>query len=151
MIKGTGKHMSEVEEWTKSYADILSSVSELECEQMAVTLRIMGFEEEKQVGMIMVSVKDCFDVPFYLGEALVSESIASYRNSIGYGMLLGNKQNSAFIIACADAARRAGDPGSMEFISEFIRRRENALKERIEEEKAMVKSTKVNFGLMVEG
>jgi phosphonate C-P lyase system protein PhnG len=120
--------------------------------EMARRLREAGFETRKNgAGMVMVSMTDSFDTPFYLGEALAREAMVVYQDVAGYGLVLVDDEQSAFIAACADAARRAGDRKTQEWINTWTASHAREHEARLAREKAMVKSTKVNFGLMAEG
>jgi phosphonate C-P lyase system protein PhnG len=139
-------------EWSHECALTLMHVSREDADSMAERLRHMGFEARKSiVGMVMLSVKDCFDTPFHVGEVLASEALVAYGDAFGYGLVQGDHENRAFIAACADAATRAGDSDARRCIADWIEAGEPALREHMEREKALVKSTRVNFELMAEG
>lgn len=136
------------QELTLALADI-PATARLE---MAQQLREAGFAPRKnRAGMVMVSMTDSFDTPFHLGEALAREAMVVYQDVAGYGLVLVDDEQGAFIAACADAARRSGDRETREWISAWIASHAPEHEARLAREKAMVKSTKVNFGLMAEG
>ncbi len=140
------------DQWTEADAPALAQMSEADGKHLADQLRKMGFQTRKsRVGMIMVSVKDSFDTSFHLGEALACEAMVEYRDVTGWGLVLGGRERAAFIAACADAAKRVGDPDALDFIHRSLENLKQSYQARLKTEKALAKCTKVNFGLMVEG
>ncbi|MEJ5284147.1 MAG: phosphonate C-P lyase system protein PhnG [Brevinematales bacterium] len=115
-------------------------------------LERFGFKEEKsRTGMIMGKVKDCFDSEFYIGEILVSETYVSFKDKKGYGITTGYSTDRSFILACLDAIEDTEEIELIKIIKEWFNSNIHYYQENVEKEKKMFASTKVNFGLMVEG
>lgn len=123
-----------------------------DCRDMAEALQNAGFAFQKaRKGMIMQKIRDSFDICFNLGEVLASEAMAIYGDEAGYGILIGDSPEGAFVLACLDAARRSEDHQQYQFISRWISGFEHLYLKALEETRNMTKSTRVNFGLMAEG
>ncbi|MFO7729042.1 MAG: phosphonate C-P lyase system protein PhnG [Desulfonatronovibrio sp.] len=123
-----------------------------QCQELASDLKKSGFEVQwVRKGMIMQKIRDSFDVCFNLGEVLASEAMARHKETIGYGVMLGDSQDGSFILACLDAAQKVRDQELQKFILNRLRKLEPELIKALQEQKDMTKSTRVNFGLMVEG
>ncbi len=115
-------------------------------------LKELGFQEKKsQTGMIMGKVKDCFDCEFYIGEILVSECYVSFKDKEGYGITSGYSIDRAFILACLDTLEGTKEFELLKLIEDWFNSNLHYYQNQIENEKKMFASTKVNFGLMVEG
>jgi phosphonate C-P lyase system protein PhnG len=139
-------------DWNHAPVLHLSAIAAGDLKAMAGRLRDRGFEStSNELGTVMLTVKDSFDTPFHVGEVLVRQVVTAYRNAVGYGITVGDNENGAFIAACADAAGRAGDLESAQDIQDWIEARAHFYQDQVKAEEALVKSTRVNFGFMVEG
>ncbi|MBF0506708.1 MAG: phosphonate C-P lyase system protein PhnG [Nitrospirae bacterium] len=56
-----------------------------------------------ETGLLMMAVKDSFDVEFYLGEILVTEAEVRYNGKKGYSMVMGDEPERAIAAAVVDA------------------------------------------------
>jgi alpha-D-ribose 1-methylphosphonate 5-triphosphate synthase subunit PhnG len=106
---------------------------------------------KEEIGMIMSQVNDSFGNPFFLGEILVSEAEVEFKNTRGYGMVMGSNKNLALILATVDSALQIEDKLFIEELNRFLEPARIRAMESINTEKTFVSGTKVNFGLMVEG
>jgi len=107
--------------------------------------------EEKTTGMVMMETIDCFGNPFYLGEVLATAVEVVYDSVRGYGMLIGSDANKPFILAALDASLQAEDKTLFEKIIKAIEAKKDEYEDQRTKERILVESTKVRFGLMVEG
>lgn len=131
---------------------ILEYASADQCQEMAAGLKKSGFIAHwARKGMIMQKIRDSFDISFNLGEVLASEAMVKFKETMGYGVMLGDSQDGAFILACLDAAGKARDQEMLTFILNWLKNLEPELVKALQEQSDMTKSTRVNFGLMVEG
>jgi phosphonate C-P lyase system protein PhnG len=73
-----------------------------------------------RAGMVMVTVRDCFDTPFHLGEVLVSEAEVALDGHHGYGLICGDAPEQALLLAAVEAAESAGLSPALESIDGFI-------------------------------
>ncbi len=55
-----------------------------------------------ETGLLMMAVKDSFDVEFYLGEILVTEAEVRYNGKKGYSMVMGDEPGRAIAAAVVD-------------------------------------------------
>ncbi|MFP4110220.1 MAG: phosphonate C-P lyase system protein PhnG [Desulfonatronovibrio sp.] len=131
---------------------IMPHVTADQCREKAARLRQAGFKLHwSRQGMIMQKITDSFDISFNLGEVLASEAMAQFNESAGYGVMLGDCQDGAFILACLDAAQKAGNRKQQRDIYSWLKEFEPVFIKHLQEQRDMTKSTRVNFGLMVEG
>lgn len=131
---------------------IMKHVPASDCSEMAATLQNAGFGlQAARKGMVMQKIRDSFDISFNLGEILASEAMARYGDAAGYGILIGDNLEGAFVLACLDAACKFEDHEQYKFISRWIIGFEHLYLKSLEESRNMAKSTRVNFGLMAEG
>lgn len=131
---------------------IIGYVPELEVTNFRKKLESLGFKEHKSsVGMVMAKAKDCFNVEFYLGEVLVSQCFVELDGNIGFGMIIGHSTDKAFVLACYDVIEDSDDLSLKKLMQEWLSNKSKYYIETTEREKDLLKSTKVNFGLMVEG
>lgn len=56
-------------------------------------------------GLVMMSVRDCFDTPFHMGEVLVTEAEVDWEGRPGYGCCMGDNPAGAMVLACLDALK----------------------------------------------
>ena len=61
-----------------------------------------------RAGLVMVTVRDPFDTPFHLGEALVSEAEVEFDGHTGYGAVCGDEPEQALLLAAVAAVERSG-------------------------------------------
>jgi alpha-D-ribose 1-methylphosphonate 5-triphosphate synthase subunit PhnG len=106
---------------------------------------------KKETGMIMNSVSDSFNNPFYLGEVLVSAAEVEYKNFRGYGMSLGDKNEDAVILAAVEVFIDADKKELIEEIDKYLKEAYRRYEESLKKETVLTMGTKVNFGLMTEG
>lgn len=102
-------------------------------------------------GLLMSKASDSFGIEFFLGEILVCEAEVEMKNTAGYGLVIGENIIHAVIIAFADSAFSAGEFSFFADIEPIIKAAAERKKSADEAEKGLISSTRVNFGLMVEG
>ena len=109
------------------------------------------FIHRETLGMMMCKVNNSFGNPFFLGEVLVCEAEVDYKESRGYGMVMGDHKELALILAAADSAIQLDDNAFFAELDKLLEPAYLRMQESLNTEKKFVSSTKVNFGLMVEG
>ncbi|MCX7823666.1 MAG: phosphonate C-P lyase system protein PhnG [Syntrophobacterales bacterium] len=57
------------------------------------------FVRKPSSGVVMMTLTDTFDTPFHIGEILVTEVEVEHNGIKGYGMVLGQDKDRAFIRA----------------------------------------------------
>ena len=65
-------------------------------------------QQTPRAGLVMVTVRDPFDTPFHLGEALVSEAEVEFDGHTGYGAVCGDEPEQALLLAAVAAVERSG-------------------------------------------
>src|SRR5208283_32420 len=101
-----------------------------------------------ETGLLMMAVKDSFDVEFYLGEILVTEAEVRYNGKKGYSMVMGDEPRRAVAAAVVDAVSKS-DNGNLKLKINAIlssRMKRAAQKNRLQEK--LTAKTKVNFETM---
>lgn len=129
---------------------ILTFVPEEEITSFKSRLVGLGFlERRSQVGMVMARAKDCFDTEFFLGEILVAESYVEYHGNLGYGMIIGDSIDKAFIVAAYDAVE---DDEALRpikaMIDNWIIQNSKYYLDSIRDEDRLFRSTRVRFEMM---
>jgi phosphonate C-P lyase system protein PhnG len=67
-----------------------------------------------EAGLMMMTVRDSFDVPFHLGEVLVTRSEVRIGQATGYGCCTGDRPNSSLALASLEALQKiAGGESSI--------------------------------------
>ena len=100
-------------------------------------------------GLMMLTVKDCFETDFHLGEVLVTEARILFRGCEGFGMVFGEAPRRALARAAADAVLRCPEPtGIQNELRVHLEHEELIQKTRLAENAALIAATKVNFDLM---
>src|SRR5208337_2750921 len=80
------------------------SIGKLICLMPANEIDIVKTPE---TGLLMMTVKDSFDVEFYLGEILVTEAEVRYDGKKGYSMVMGDESDRALAAAVVDVVLRS--------------------------------------------
>ena len=100
-------------------------------------------------GLMMLTVKDCFEIDFHLGEVLVTEARVLFRGCEGFGMVSGEAPRRALARAAADAVLRCPEPTEIQDnLRVQLEQEELMQKTRLAESAALVAATKVNFDQM---
>ena len=100
-------------------------------------------------GLMMLTVKDCFETDFHLGEVLVTEARVLFRGCEGFGMVSGEAPRRALARAAADAVLRCPEPTEIQDeLRAHLEQEESMQKTRLAESAALIAATKVNFDLM---
>jgi len=101
-------------------------------------------------GLVMMKTNDSVsNQPFYLGELLVTECTVSVNESIGFGIIIGEKPEEAYQLAVIDASFRGELPETKAWIP-FIEAEEKAIDERLKKESELAVGSRVNFDMMGE-
>ena len=100
-------------------------------------------------GLVMLTVKDCFETDFHLGEVLVTEARVLFRGCEGFGMVSGEAPRRALARAAADAVLRSPEPIEIQNeLRAHLEQEESMQKTRLAESAALIAATKVIFDLM---
>ena len=135
------------------YAMIIQSLSPAVAAKLTDKIKTfpLSIIREKDSGMIMMETIDCFGNPFYLGEVLVTAVEVEYDSVRGYGMLAGSDADKHFILAALDAAGQAHEQELFVTITTTLNAAKVEYENQLKRENILAESTKVQFGLMVEG
>ena len=137
-----------------SHADLTVLINTMDEQQVESVLDLFANEElavsrPPRTGLVMLTVKDCFETDFHLGEVMVTEARVVFRGCEGYGMVPGEAPRRALARAAADAVLRCPEPaGIQDDLRACLEQEETIRKTRLAEDAALVVATKVNFDLM---
>lgn len=143
-----------LEEYRMHITDMTAAVVGLEEQELTELLGLLAAEEititrPPRSGLIMMTVKDCFETDFHLGEVLVTEAAVTVAGSEGFGMVIGEAPRKALARAAADALLRAGRPeGLCEAVLACLERFHMRQEARLAGDAALTASTRVSFDLM---
>ncbi|MBY0481693.1 MAG: phosphonate C-P lyase system protein PhnG [Chitinophagaceae bacterium] len=127
-----------------------------ECALSALQELVEILEKECQIEIVktpticmtMIEAEDSVELqPFYLGEALTTESELIVDGKIGYGICLGDEPVRSYCIAFVDAYLKKEGRNTMVLLN-FIREHNKIIEEERQEEHAYIMRTKVDFKLM---
>jgi alpha-D-ribose 1-methylphosphonate 5-triphosphate synthase subunit PhnG len=134
--------------------DMTVAVVAMEEHEVTELLELLAAEEmtitrPPRSGLLMMTVKDCFNNDFHLGEVLVTEATVTMAGFEGFGMVTGEEPRKALARAAADALLRAGRPellcDSVQSCLALARQRQTT---RLADEAALTAATRVSFDLM---
>ena len=134
--------------------DMTLLVADMDVQSVEQLLAMFNDEEltvsaPPRSGLLMQTVKDCFETDFHLGEVLVTEAFVRFRGTDGYAMVLGESPRKALARAASDAVLRYGEPVEIKSrLIEFLMLEEAQQKKKQAENAALVAATKVSFDLM---
>ena len=96
----------------------------------------------------MIRAEDSVELqPFYLGEALITESALALDGQMGYGICLGDEPVRSYCMAFIDAALILGGERAYGIYA-FLEVQGAALEEALKVEYNQIQRTKVDFKLM---
>lgn len=102
------------------------------------------------VAAIMIRAEDSVEgQPFYLGEALVTESELNVGGQAGFGLCLGDEPVRSYCIAFVDALLLLADP-QLPMVQAFLAAQDALITARMETESGHIQRTRVDFKLMEE-
>ncbi len=102
-----------------------------------------------RTGLLMMSVTDCFNTGFHLGEVLVTEASVSLNGIEGYGMVSGEAPRKALARAAVDALLRSrGYTEQRNAVAEYLQRERDRQQRADQTEAALTAATRVTFDLM---
>jgi alpha-D-ribose 1-methylphosphonate 5-triphosphate synthase subunit PhnG len=134
--------------------DMTLLIAAMDDQQVEQLLALFSDEEltvsmPPRTGLLMQTVKDCFETDFHLGEVLVTEASVRFRGIEGYAMVLGESPRKALARAASDAVLRFEQPtGIKSRLLDLLEREEVLQKKQQAENAALVAATKVSFDLM---
>lgn len=103
---------------------------------------------EPQTCLVMMSALDSVEqVPFYLGEVLITEAAVELDGVLGYGFALENQPVKALCFAVLEAALQAGHD-AVPIIHEALQSQAAAVEMKRRQESARLAGTRVNFDVM---
>lgn len=104
--------------------------------------------KEPQTCLVMMSALDSVEqVPFYLGEVLITEAAVELDGMLGYGFALENQPVKALCFAVLEAALQAGHDAAP-IILEAFQNQAAVVEEKRRQEGARLAGTRVNFDVM---
>jgi len=134
--------------------DMTLLIAAMDDQQVEQLLALFSDEEltvsmAPRTGLLMQTVKDCFETDFHLGEVLVTEASVHFRGIEGYAMVLGESPRKALARAASDAVLRFDQTtGIKSRLLDLLEREEVLQKKQQAENAALVAATKVSFDLM---
>ncbi|MEM1001204.1 MAG: phosphonate C-P lyase system protein PhnG [Bacteroidota bacterium] len=100
------------------------------------------------IGLTMIKAHDSVEhQPFYLGEALITETEVSIEDKVGLGICIGDQPTRSYCAAVIDAAMQLEDDKLPE-IMDFLQKESFEIYEREKEHNHQIQKTKVDFKLM---
>jgi len=99
-------------------------------------------------GLIMSSVNDPFDTPFYLGEVLVSQAQVDCDGQTGWGAICGDEPQRALLLAAVEAAELRGYASMLEPLCSLLERLEASWNEKVRRISRLAAGTQVQFESM---
>ncbi len=131
-------------------------VSEMDDKSLSRLQRIMPLEnisvtKKPETGLVMMTVRDCFDTDFCLGEVLVTVAETQIDSTKGYAMVLGDNPRKAVISASLDAIFNGNDDKLKAKLMRRLCAFEKLHKSRQKIEELLPSSTRVQFASMPEG
>lgn len=134
-------------------ADLCSIIMKMDKGSGKTLLGLIGDEElamvkEPETGLLMMTVRDSFDVDFYLGEVLVSTAEVQYRGKTGYAMLMGDEPERALMAASIEAILQTNNDDLKEQLRRFMAEEGEKIKAVQEKEDALAAKTIVSFESM---
>ncbi len=137
-----------------SHADLTVLINTMDEQRIENVLALFADAEltvsrPPRTGLMMMTVKDCFETDFHLGEVLITEARVLFHGCEGFGMVPGEAPRRALARAAADAVLRC--PEATEIQDDLrvcLEQEESIRKTRLAESAALIAATKVNFDLM---
>lgn len=103
---------------------------------------------EPQTCLVMMRALDSAEeVPFHLGEVLITEAAVELEGVRGYGFALENQPVKALCFAVLEAALQAGHEAAPAILAAF-RDQAAAVEEKKRREEARLAATRVHFDVM---
>lgn len=100
------------------------------------------------LGLTMVKANDSVEKqPFYLGEALVTETEVSINNQAGIGICVGDESVRSYCVAVIDALLQLKDE-NLPIIQDFLDQQAIEITKREKKAHHRIQKTKVDFKLM---
>ncbi|WP_448587979.1 phosphonate C-P lyase system protein PhnG [Thermocrinis sp.] len=131
------------------FREVVLKMDKRAFEKLKAMLPEVSVKKEPRAGLLMVKVKDCFDMDFCLGEALVYEAEVEYKGQRGYAMaLLEDDPERVLALAVLDAFFMSEEEKLKQKILKFLRKQEEKLLKREELERKLLAKTKVEFEIM---
>lgn len=119
-----------------------------ELAEMIISRHDVQILQEPQSGLVMVRAVDSVELaPFYLGEALLQEAVATVDGVSGYGLVLDDEPARALCLAVIDAALAARVPEEPA-IRQAIKAEGERLAEAERQRNSLVAGTAVHFDTM---
>ncbi len=99
-------------------------------------------------GLVMIKQRETAkNSSFYLGEVLVTEAKVEIKGTLGLGVVAGNNEELAYLLAVVDAAYNAKLP-EIEKWEEVLRSEETKIEAELMQRQGRLMLTKVNFETM---
>jgi phosphonate C-P lyase system protein PhnG len=98
-----------------------------------------------EAGLVMATVRDPFDVAFYLGEVLLTRAEVDFEGQVGHGSLLGDNPEGALLLAAAEALERKGGGDRLACLAPLLERLANRDAKRRQDASRLSAATVVRF------
>jgi alpha-D-ribose 1-methylphosphonate 5-triphosphate synthase subunit PhnG len=136
----------------------MMNTDQILCECPLVTLEafVEGLESSYEVQIAkypsicttMIRAEDSVEGQlFYLGEALMTESVLLVNGQEGHGLCLGDEPVRSYCIAFMDALLQLADD-RLPFVHRFLEEQDILIREQLRLEYNLIQRTKVDFKLM---
>lgn len=104
--------------------------------------------QEPETCLVMMPARDSArQNAFFLGEVLVTEAVVEIDGHRGYGLAMEDRPEQALTYAIIDAALNGNLPEA-EQINQLLGEAREEINKRLEREKRMIASTRVNFAVL---
>jgi phosphonate C-P lyase system protein PhnG len=105
-------------------------------------------QKAPRTGLVMYTVCDSFDTPFYLGEVLVTIAEVACSGQTGLGTVCGDEPEKALLLAIVEATERSGRSEALDDFRELIARLEKVSAEQRTVSSRVAATTEVRFDSM---
>lgn len=138
----------------KRKLSFILSNTKIECLKEEVNklekLHKISVVKKPEMGLVMVKIKDgVYNENFYIGEVLITECSVHLDGILGMGIVQGDNSERAYLMGVIDAAFNC-DKVLKDSLLEKIEMWEKNIKDKFQEEKALVEGSKVKFNVMGE-
>lgn len=101
--------------------------------------------KEPEAKLIMMTVKDSFNTPFFLGEIIVTEITVKYQNNEQYSIIIGIEPEKAYVLASILTILDSENSELKRKISKYLSSKQEKINLIKNKEEAFIANTKVKF------
>ncbi|MCG6894552.1 MAG: phosphonate C-P lyase system protein PhnG [Desulfobacteraceae bacterium] len=104
-----------------------------------------------EAGLMMMTIRDCFEIPFYLGEVLVTRAEVRIEDAVGYGCCMGDRPRAALALAILEVLQEiSGELPSSSPVMTRLTALAETVSDRREKASRLTALTRVEFQSMAE-